>query len=153
VKNHVTRFFVFSLLVFTAAALRAQNYSVDWYKISGGGGTSSGGTYQVSGTIGQPDASASGALNGGNFSLTGGFWSLQALQTPGAPLLSIQITSTTTAVVSWPSPSTGFNLQVNTNLPTTNWTAPIETVQDNGTNKFIIVNPLAGNCFYRLKNP
>ena len=52
----------------------AQQYSIDWYKVSGGGGTSTGGTYQVSGTIGQPDAS--GALSGGNYSLTGGFWSL-----------------------------------------------------------------------------
>ena len=31
----------------------AQSYSIDWYKIAGGGGTSTGGTYQVSGTIGQ----------------------------------------------------------------------------------------------------
>jgi len=48
-------------------------YSIDWYKISGGG-TSSGGTYQVSGTLGQPDAG--GMLGGGVYSLTGGFWSL-----------------------------------------------------------------------------
>jgi len=27
----------------------AQSYSIDWYKIAGGGGTSTGGTYQVSG--------------------------------------------------------------------------------------------------------
>jgi len=44
-------------------------YSINWYKIAGGGGTSTGGTYQVSGTIGQPDAS--GAMTGGNYSLTG----------------------------------------------------------------------------------
>ena len=34
----------------------AQAYSIDWYKIAGGGGTSTDGTYPVSGTIGQPDA-------------------------------------------------------------------------------------------------
>ena len=50
----------------------AQQYSIDWYKIAGGGGTSTGGTYSVSGTIGQPDAS--GPMTGGNYSLTGGFW-------------------------------------------------------------------------------
>src|ERR1039458_1945409 len=65
----------------------AQSYSIDWYKIAGGGGTSTGGTYQVSGTIGQPDAG--GAMTGGSYSLTGGFWSLYAVQTPGAPLLTI----------------------------------------------------------------
>ena len=33
-----------------------QNYSIDWFTIDGGGGTSTGGVYAVSGTIGQPDA-------------------------------------------------------------------------------------------------
>src|SRR6516164_4620415 len=56
------------------STVSAQNYSIDWYKIAGGGGTSTGGTYQVSGTIGQPDAS--GAMTGGNYSITGGFWAL-----------------------------------------------------------------------------
>ena len=47
------------LLTFFAITIsvRAQSYSIDWYKISGGGGTSTGGVYSVSGTIGQPDAS------------------------------------------------------------------------------------------------
>ena len=68
-------------------------------------------------------------------------------------MLSIKLTTTNTAMIYWLSPSTGYNLQVNTNLATTNWVTPSETVQDNNTNKFIIVNPPAGNRFYRLKNP
>ena len=44
--------------------VQGQSYSVDWYKVAGGGGTSTGGTYTVNGTIGQPDAS--GAMSGGN---------------------------------------------------------------------------------------
>src|SRR2546430_10476182 len=90
-------------------------FSIDWFTIDGGGGTSTGGVYSVSGTVGQPDASSQ-PLAGGNFSLTGGFWSLFAVQTPGAPLLTIKLTPTNTALVSWPSPSTGFALQQNTNL-------------------------------------
>ena len=129
----------------------AQSYSIDWYKIAGGGGTSTNGQYSLSGTIGQHDAS--GAMSNGQFSVTGGFWSLYAVQTPGAPVLSIKLTTTNTAQVYWPSPSTGFNLQVNTNLATTNWVMPAESVTDNGTIKYIIVNPPAGNRFYRLKNP
>ncbi len=43
----------------------AQSYTIDWYKVSGGGGTSTGGTYQVSGTIGQHDAG--GPMTGGNY--------------------------------------------------------------------------------------
>ena len=62
----------------------AQNYSIDWYKIAGGGGTSTNGAYSLTGTIGQPDASS--AMSGGNYSVTGGFWSLiSVVQTAGAP--------------------------------------------------------------------
>ena len=129
----------------------AQSYSIDWYKVSGGGGTSTGGVYSVSGTIGQHDAG--GPMTGGNYSLTGGFWALYAVQTPGAPVLSIKLTTTNTAQVYWPSPSAGYNLQVSTNLTTTNWVTPAESVTDNGTIKYIIVNPPTGNRFYRLKNP
>ena len=133
-----------------AISASAQSYSVDWYKMAGGGGTSTGGVYTVSGTIGQPDAG--GPMTAGNFSLTGGFWSLFAVQTPGAPVLSIKLTSISTAMVYWPSPSTGYNLQVSANLTTTNWAAPAETVTDNGTIKYILINPPTSNRFYRLKS-
>ncbi len=140
-------------LTITALRTEAQSYSIDWFTIDGGGGTSTGSVYSVSGTIGQPDANAQ-PLTGGNFSVVGGFWSLfSVVQTPGAPLLTIRLTSTNTAIVSWPSPSTGYNLQQNTNLSTVIWSAPSETVTDNGTLKFIIVNPPAGNRFYRLIHP
>ena len=129
----------------------AQSYSIDWYTTDGGGGTSTGGVYSVSGTIGQPDAS--GAMTGGNYSMTGGFWSLFAVQTAGAPGLNIKLTTTNTAMVYWLSPSTGYNLQVNTNLATANWVPPTESVTDNGTIKYIIVNPPTGNGYYRLKSP
>jgi hypothetical protein len=56
-------------------------------------------------------------------------------------------------MVYWNSPSTGYSLQVNTNLATTNWVTPAESITDNGTIKFIIVNPPTGNRYYRLKNP
>jgi hypothetical protein len=128
-------------------------YSIDWYTIDGGGGTSTGGVFSVSGTIGQPDANAT-PMAGGNFSLSGGFWSqLSVVQTPGSPLLSIILTTTNTAMISWPSPSTGFNLQQNTNgIATVNW-SNAATPTDNGTIKYIIVNPPTGNRFYRLIKP
>ena len=107
----------------------------------------------MTGTIGQPDASPQ-PMTGGNFSLTGGFWSLlSVVQTAGAPTLTISLTTSNTALVSWPSPATGFNLQVNTNgIGTVNWSsAPAAT--DNGTVKYLIVNPPTGNRFYRLYRP
>ena len=76
----------------------AQQYSIDWYKVAGGGGTSTGGTYSVSGTIGQHDAS--GPMTGGNYSLTGGFWALiSVVQTPGAPTLYISHSGNTVTVL------------------------------------------------------
>ena len=56
-------------------------------------------------------------------------------------------------LVSWPWPSDGWNLQQNTNLATTNWVTPSETVGSNGVSKFILVNPATGNRFYRLFKP
>jgi hypothetical protein len=54
-----------------APAASAQ-LSISWFTIDSGGGTSSGGGFTLSGTIGQPDASTT--LTGGTFTLTGGFW-------------------------------------------------------------------------------
>jgi hypothetical protein len=130
----------------------AQSYSIDWHKIAGGGGTSTGGVYSVSGTIGQHDAG--GPMTNGQYSVVGGFWGIiAAVQTPAAPLLMITLTSTNTIMVSWPSPSTGWNPQQNTNLFMTNWTTPAESIGDNGIIKFILVNQPAGNRFYRLIKP
>jgi hypothetical protein len=50
----------------------AEVFSISWWTVDGGGGTSQGGSYALSGTIGQPDA---GSLSGGNYLLEGGFWS------------------------------------------------------------------------------
>jgi hypothetical protein len=150
-NTHLARiFFTITVSSFAMAAL-AQSYSIDWSTIDGGGGTSAGGAYSLTGTIGQPDAGPT--LTGGNFSVTGGFWVFSAVQTPGAPLLTIFRTATNTVVVSWPSPSTGFNPQQTTNLNGGTWTTPAETINDNGTAKVIVVNPPAGNRFYRLVKP
>jgi len=49
------------------ASLELSRHSID----AGGVIRSAGGDFELSGTIGQPDA---GVLTGGNFTLTGGFW-------------------------------------------------------------------------------
>jgi len=139
--------FLFSLLV--PAIGFAQQYSIDWYKIAGGGGTSTNGQYSVSGTIGQPDAGM--AMNGGNYSVTGGFWSLiSVVQTFGSPTL-IVTHSGNSVTISWPSSSSGFTLQQNSDLSTANWTTSGYTISDDGTNKSITVTSPTGNLFFRLK--
>ena len=52
------------------AAVEA-GYDLSWWTVDGGGGSSSGGNYSLSGTIGQPDAASSA---GGGYTLAGGFW-------------------------------------------------------------------------------
>jgi hypothetical protein len=136
-------------LVIVCAALfawnaTAQSYSIDWYKIAGGGGTSTGGTYQVSGTIGQPDASS--AMTGGTYSVTGGFWSLYAVQTPGAPLLTITCIGNQ-AIVAWDATVTGWTLQTNANLATPTWGNYLGNVVNNSVTNA----PPKGNLFFRLK--
>jgi len=61
-----------ALLAGTAAAGAAGGLSLDWFSVDGGGGASSGGSFHLSGTIGQPDA---GTLSGSGYTLHGGFWS------------------------------------------------------------------------------
>jgi hypothetical protein len=140
-----------SVLVAFAVRIEAQPYSTDWFKVAGGGGTSTNGQYSISGTIGQPDA---GAMSGGSYSVVGGFWAIvSAVQTPGAPLLRIEPTATNAVVVAWPAPSSGFKLQVNANLSTTNWTDVGQTpTVVGGENQVIVVSP-SGNWFYRLRWP
>ena len=138
------------VLACTQAALHAQQYSVAWYKVAGGGGTSTGGTYSVSGTIGQHDASA--PLTGGGYQVTGGFWALiSVVQTPGAPTLYISHSGNTVTVF-WQAVS-GWTLRQNNNLANSNgWTLNSSWTTSNGTNSLSLVSP-AGNLFFRLSNP
>jgi hypothetical protein len=51
--------------------ISAAPFTLDWWSVDGGGGTSSGGAYTLSGTIGQVDAATA---RGGDYALAGGFW-------------------------------------------------------------------------------
>lgn len=66
------------------AATAGPIYSVDRYTIDGGGGTSAGGDFSLSGTIGQPDAEPLQPSIGGAFAVSGGYW-------PGAPVQALPI--------------------------------------------------------------
>jgi hypothetical protein len=138
-----------SLLMFSfGLSVNAQTYAINWWTMDGGGGTSTGGVYSVSGTIGQPDA---GTMSGGNYTVQGGFWGVSAVQTPGAPGLNIFRMPTNTVAVTWASPSTGWTLQQNTNsVSSLNWSNVTTGILDDGTTKTLLVNPPTGRRFYRL---
>jgi hypothetical protein len=129
-----------------------QNYTIDWYKIAGGGGTSTGGTYQVNGTIGQPDAAV--AMTGGSYSLTGGFWSIiSVVQAAGVPNLVIVPTGPNSVQIRWPATGS-YTLEQNNNLSSAaGWSASGYSVSTaNGTNS-VTISPPQGNVFFRLSNP
>ena len=113
---------ILALLTIVGAAITtpAQPYSIDWFTIDGGGGTTTGGVYSVSGTIGQPDAG--GPMTNGQYSLAGGFWALPiAVQTPGAPTLRIVRAAPGQATISWSPNTPGFVLQETLSLSPANW--------------------------------
>ena len=61
------------LLLVAGAVLAAPNgFSIDWWTVDGGGGTSEGGDYALSGSIGQPDAGP--VMTGGEYTVSGGYW-------------------------------------------------------------------------------
>jgi hypothetical protein len=61
-----------ALTMLTTTMLFAGTYEISWHTIDGGGAVfTTGGDFELSGTIGQPDA---GAMTGGSYLLTGGFW-------------------------------------------------------------------------------
>jgi hypothetical protein len=131
--------------------LSAQSYSIDWYKIAGGGGTSTNGSYSLSGTIGQTDAS--GAMSGGNYTVTGGYWALiQVVQTPGAPTLNISHSGNVVTVY-WQNVS-GWSLIQNGNLtmPVASWSPSGSPTLTGGTNYLNLTNA-AGNLLFRLTHP
>ena len=132
-----------------ALCARAQSYSIDWSKVSGGGGTSTGGVYSVSGTVGQLDVG--GPMTGGIYSLTGGFWSLVSVaQTPGAPQLAISH-SASTVTVYWQDVS-GWTLQQNNSVAAPlGWSASSGVTTANGTNYLTLTSPM-GRLFFRLSN-
>ena len=143
-----TKHCLFCLLT-AALCLRAlgQQYSIDWFKISGGGGTSTGGVYAASGTIGQPEA---GTMAGGNYSLTGGFWGLiSAVSTPGAPTLFVAYSGNTVTIY-WQAVSGWSLAQKNSLAPSVTWSASSGLTTSNGTNYLSVANP-SGSMFYKLQ--
>jgi hypothetical protein len=127
--------------------LPAQTYSIDWHKVAGGGGTSTGGVYSVSGTIGQYDAG--GLLTNGVYSLTGGFWALPiAVQTANAPTLAILPAAPGWAAISWTPATPGFVLQETTSLSPSNWIN-----SPSGATNPITVPAVPPAKFYRLHKP
>lgn len=98
----------------------AQIYEMERYTMDAGGGTSRGGSYQVSGSIGQADASLQ-PMTGGAYELVGGFWAGWVLHLDdGLPPLSIQ-NSPAGIIISWPAETPAAVLEETQDLTGGNW--------------------------------
>lgn len=68
---------------------KGTGFAVSRHVVAGGGGTSTGGAFAVSGTLGQPDADPLQPSSGGVFAVAGGFWPGIAAAAPrGDPLFA-----------------------------------------------------------------
>lgn len=96
----------------------AQPYAIESSTIDGDGGTSSGGRFTLTGTIGQPDA---GTLRGGGFTLEGGFWPATiVVAVPDGPILTIEQQGANVRLT-WSPATPGFVLQQSNTLVPNSW--------------------------------
>ena len=93
-------------------------WSIKSSTMDGGGARSAGGAWTLTGTIGQPDATAVKST-GGTFAVQGGFWPGQ-VALPDGPVLSFTQMTATQVTVSWTAAAAGQKVQYSTNL--VNWT-------------------------------
>ena len=141
--------------LFIPGLIDAQDFDLDWFAVAAGGGESSGGDFELSATIGQPDA---GDTLGGDFALTGGFWSIvTVVETPAAISLNVRLADGN-VIISWlESESAGFALEETAALAIatgdTFWTKVTVTPEASGGTKSVRLSLTAGNHFYRLHKP
>ncbi len=117
--------------------------------IASGGGTSAGGSFVISGTIGQADA---GLSAGGAFAVEGGFWGgAYAVQSIGAPLLSVTGVGTN-AQFTWLDANASFVLEsANSLTPPVTWSLVPNAPVDSNGQRSVTLPGTSGIRFYRLR--
>ena len=149
--THLAFLAVTLTLAISAHAQSGGRFNITSSTIDAGGGTSRGGQFALSGTLGQPDAAPPLVSTNGRFQLEPGFWSgVTVLQTPGAPVLRIRLVTADKAIVSWPVSVTGFALEACADLSSGVWTPVNDSVADTATEHTVSVSASGNRCF-RLK--
>jgi len=137
---------------FVACAAGAQTFALDWFAIAPAGGASSGGSYQLAATLGQPLA---GTMQGGAYSVVGGFDSVLGELAPAQlPRLRLALAPPNSVQVSWPAAAQGWVLQQSSNLgPAASWTDVTATVVVIGTDSTVTLPRTVSGQFFRLRHP
>jgi hypothetical protein len=133
--------------------VHAQDFSIDFGLAGGGGGSSFGGDFELSATIGQPEA---GDMIAGDFAIIAGFWNIvTTFETPGAPSLSVSLAGDS-IIISWPdNGSAGFVLEETPALADSSrpW-MPVDALPEVSDGvKTVHLRLAPGNHFYRLHKP
>jgi hypothetical protein len=70
-----------------------------------------------------------------------------------APQLYFFVPQPNSLVLAWPTNFTGFLLQQNPDLATMNWSSVTNASHVAGTNYQVLISPLTGSSFFRLRHP
>jgi hypothetical protein len=131
------------------------------------GGTLTGGGFQTNGTIATVIAEPAPGYAFSNWTENGNIVSasssfeftnvvnrdLVANFVPLPPRLSVSWPQPDTLAFTWPTNHTGFLLQQNSDLDTTNWVSVPSAPSVVGTNNCVLISPLIGNRYFRLIQP
>jgi len=149
------RLALFAIWLIAPALLPAQDFTLDSFFLAGGGGSSSGGDFELTATVGEP---AAGAMQGADFDLSGGFWSIiPAVPSSGSPRLNLSVAGDLVSLA-WPETAgAGFVLEESTSLAAPPGNAPwtrVDVAPQASDGQQIVQLPLAnGSRFYRLHAP
>lgn len=132
-----------ALAAVVMSVAQAEEFSVSWFSMDGGGGFSGGGAYALFGTVGQPDAAA--PSTGGGYTLTAGFVPGLGVQN-GAPLLSIEATSPEQVKLAWDARGVDYVLQQAVTLDPGAWV----DIPAGGISP-VVLTALESGSFYRLR--
>jgi hypothetical protein len=93
-------------------------------------------------------------MTGGVYALEGGIYgAFTAVQTPGAPLLSVALLTNNTLRLQWPAAAGGFVLEQAAGLENAAWAAVSNAPVQVGAVWEVMLAPSAGQHFYRLRHP
>ena len=137
--------------VVTPARLFGADFAVGQGVMSSGGGTSTNGTFSITGIIGQSDAGA--RLMGGVFAVEGGFWgAVTLLQTPGLPLSLQLLQASSTLVFSWPVTGETYVLESSPVVgPAAAWIPVSALVESGAQYRFVLLPQQPGQRYFRLR--
>ena len=148
--NNAAAYFVLGVLCFASPVGNADPYHVARFTIDSGGGEAAGNGFTLTGTLGQPDAGHD--MQGGSFSMTGGFWTGRAfvVQSDGMPELLIR-KENAFVVLWWASEDEAIKLQFVESLQSQVW-MDVQQVpkRENGASEISLL-PQIDKMYFRLR--